>query len=226
MIKRVMRDYSGHRFGRLVVKSPILGKKRLYWSCVCDCGTESSVASSNLVSGNTSSCGCLHREVRSQPVTHGKSKTRAYRTWFGMRERCKNKKRADWLRYGGRGITVCQSWDKSFESFWADMGDAPEGHSIERIDNGSGYSPENCRWANKRDQANNRRSSRFHIFRGEKKTLAQICHETKMNYFSVRKRLDSGWTIEDAISRPFQKRSKTKTARQNQPGETWKRKAS
>lgn len=130
----------------------------------CGCGVIKTYLKYSLRSGNTVSCGCLRILVLNErSTTHGMSGTRIHKTWKSMKDRCTNPNNKYWNRYGGRGITVCDRWQK-FENFYEDMGDKPEGKELDRIDNNKGYSPDNCRWVTRKENMNNQeRSAKIEI---------------------------------------------------------------
>lgn len=166
--ERLSANLVGQRFDRLSVVARVESKNHnARWLCRCDCGSETVVASTKLVSGNTRSCGCLQRD---RTRTHGKSRTRTYRIWMHMRQRCENPRSDSWARYGGRGITVCDRW-RDFTAFFEDMGEAPAGHSLDRIDVNGNYEPGNCRWATSRQQLRNTRRNKVVNLNGEQVLL-------------------------------------------------------
>lgn len=198
-----LRDLTGQRFGRLVVVSRASNQGRqTCWSCVCDCGGRKVAQSSNLVRGLTASCGCLHREKASLAVrTHGKTGTPEFISWMQMRARCSNPRLRSYPRYGGRGITICDQWAHSFESFLADMGPRPTPrHSIDRIDVDGPYSPENCRWATTAEQARNTSTNRIVVVDDIAAPLIEHCERRGIDYKRAHRRLVLGWSIERALS--------------------------
>lgn len=159
-------------FGRLTIVSIVrrranYGDMVAYAQCLCECGGVVEPTVNGVVSGHTRSCGCLRPEVI---TSHSKSQTpggSSYEVWHGMKQRCLNPRSKDYKNYGERGITVCESW-LAFENFYADMGDKPQGMSLDRVDNSKGYSPANCRWATTREQDRNKRTNIYVSFFGER----------------------------------------------------------
>lgn len=153
-------DLTGFKFGRLEAISYINGSRKVKckWLCFCDCGNEAVISTHNLTSGKTKSCGCISSELAVKRNTrHGMRHTKVYRTWAAIINRCRSEKSTGYHNYGGRGIDVCDRW-LDFSCFYSDMGDQPNGSSIERIDVDSGYSPDNCIWIDNFKQAANRRT--------------------------------------------------------------------
>jgi len=193
-----VKDLTGKRFGMRTVLR-YLGKS--YWLCRCDCGNEHKVFTGNI--GKTNSCGCDRSRVTAEhKTTHGLYGTPEYKTWAGMKRRCLNKNENAYARYGGAGITICERWLNSFESFVADMGPKPSPqHSIDRIDNAKGYEPTNCRWATRLEQARNLRSNRNISFNGETKALSEWAAQTGIDHRLISYRLEAGWPVEKALTK-------------------------
>jgi hypothetical protein len=183
-------------FGRLTVEK----LEWPMWLCMCNCGKKTLVSTANLRSGNTTSCGCYHRERQKEvPTKHGGRHTRLYSVWLNMWQRCTNPANSCWHNYGGRGIKISQHW-RSFKRFRDDMGEAPEGYTLERKDNDGPYSKSNCRWATRRDQSRNKRVNRVLTFQGKSLPLVDWAELLNKPYWTLHARLRRGWSTERTLS--------------------------
>jgi hypothetical protein len=184
------------KFGDWVVISGADTAKPL---CRCSCGTEKYVIRKNLRSGISTSCGCVRKQKLIERNTkHGKRFTRTWRIWRAMKSRCYNSNVPQYHNYGGRGIIVCESWYNNFENFLKDMGESPEGSSIDRIDNDGNYEPSNCKWSTAKEQSQNKGNN--HKING--RCISDISRSLGGRHNLVAKRLKRGWSVEDAISKP------------------------
>jgi hypothetical protein len=198
-------DLRGQKFSRLLVLHQDLSKtKAVYWVCRCDCGSQVSLQGSWISSGNTGSCGCLRRELRTK---HGLFKTDEYMIWYGIKDRCYSSDRDPkaFERYGGRGIAMCEEWRNDVAAFYRDMGPRPNKQmTIERIDNNKGYYKENCVWATRKQQGRNRRDNRIVKYQGIEMPMC-VFIERHCPYFTheaVRYRLKQGLSTEQILSIP------------------------
>jgi hypothetical protein len=204
-------ELTGQKFGRLVVenKNPIRSLDgSIRWDCICECGKKVSVIGSNLVSENTTSCGCYNREIINKVnSTHGMSHTPEYYIWKAMNQRCTNSNTKNYSDYGGRGITVCERWLDSFEAFYEDMGPRPSpDHSIERRENDGNYEKSNCYWATRTEQNNNKRNNTLYSYKGQEYSIKQLANlpEAKVSgacISTLKNRINqSGYSIEKALN--------------------------
>lgn len=192
----VKNDLTGKRFSRLTVKEFVPTESRhSRFQVVCDCGTEKTVLGQALINGTTVSCGCFNKELLSKMgTTHGmsgssnKKRERVYRIWAGMMDRCEWAGHPSFERYGAKGIRVCQKWH-NFEGFFADMGRPPtDKHSIDRIDTTKGYSPDNCRWADRRQQSINKTCSVWFRLGVDVLHISELCNRFNLSHKAIRAR--------------------------------------
>lgn len=194
-------DITGKKYGKLTVShfSHISKYGKSMWVCECSCGNKRNIQGSSLINGLSTSCGCNRINLLvKRSKTHGKSRTKEHNIWKSMRMRCLNPKDSSYSGYGGRGIKVCKRWLK-FENFYEDMGNNPPGTSLDRKNNNKGYSKSNCRWATIFEQNNNRRSSIFIEYKGERMTIAQWSNKLKINYHKLRYWIKKGNKLEQLI---------------------------
>ena len=201
-------DLTGQTFNRLTVlkyAGPD-AEGRSLWHCLCECGNKKTTKSSYLKKGRVKSCGCMSIDQKrnaaksqSHPLSR-RNKPVARRCWQNMIARCTDINGKDWPNYGGRGITVCERWLESFANFFEDMGDPDTGMTLDRIDANGPYSPENCRWATRKEQGNNRRNNRWLTVDGQTMTMAQWAEHAGISWATIQTRLSRGWGVDRAVT--------------------------
>lgn len=197
------KNLLGQEFGRLTVVRYVKNKnsKGHKWECVCSCGNVSLVSPCSLIRGDTQSCGCIARSnAASRLFQHGESRSITYSSWRAMINRSSNENNPSYKRYGGAGIFVCERWENSYLDFLEDMGERPsKEYSIDRIDNKDGYYPENCRWASKIEQANNKNRTRNVCVNGVTKSVSQWARDIGVKPGFLFNYVYRGMSVEDAI---------------------------
>lgn len=201
-------DITGRRFGMLAVtgfdcdyRYPN-GAHTEKWLCKCDCGKIVSVLRKNLLSGNTTSCGCVRISKSIRRLTkHGGKGTKLYDVWCGIKDRCYNSNNRSFLYYGGRGISMDAKWKHNYENFkiWSELNGYKEGLTIDRIDVNGNYEPSNCRWVDRSTQANNRSNNITIEYNDEMHTCAEWAHIKGINYDTLNNRYNSGMSAEDIL---------------------------
>ena len=198
-----LQNLIGLTFGSWKVLARLPSRsKSTYWLCECKCGRQKPVKAFELTHEHSLSCGQneCHRAI------HRMTNSAEHRVWSGMKGRCRNPNDPAWLDYGGRGITVCDEWNK-FENFYRDMGPRPSPeHSIERRDNDKGYSPDNCYWATRQEQALNRRNSTKLTLNGETLNILRWSERLGISESLIYWRLNKGnWSVERTLTTPVKK---------------------
>lgn len=207
----------GEKYGKLtVVELAIDGNaNKRKWLCKCECGGDKITSEDNLKRGHCKSCGCLYSKIGGKSkhgTERGESKTRLYKIWSRMIWRCERPNYKYFKDYGGRGIAVCSDWH-NFKLFkeWANNNGYSEYLSLDRIENDKGYSPDNCRWATAKQQANNRRNNVKVFYQGEERTIAEWADKFGFNYPRFYQALKRGQTIADCIEKEVNRRERLHT---------------
>ena len=196
-----IKDLTGQRIGRLLVlKKDDTPHKRPYWICKCDCGNIISVSGGHLKENTQNkSCGCYKHE---RFETHGKSKTRIYRIYKGIIQRCYNSKYDKNKKYYiDKKIKICDAWRNDFMAFynWAMKNGYSDNLTIDRIDGNGNYCPENCRWVDVKTQSQNRSNVYKIYYKGQTYTLTDFSNKVSLSRSTIRKKIKAGYKIEDIL---------------------------
>lgn len=217
MVKQI--DLTGQTFNQLTaIKIAYIKNRKPYWEWKCDCDNIKVIDIYSVISGSIKSCGCLRSKIMSQKTSkHNMSKTRIFRIWSLMKDRCYNSKSTQYINWGGRGIKVCDEWlgENGFINFynWAMANgyieeQLPNGRNkleLDRIDNDGNYEPSNCRWATHKQQQNNKRNNRLITYNGETRNITEWTEFMRFPKYLLKNRLDYGWSIEKALTTPVKK---------------------
>ena len=191
-----VKDLTGKTFnGNTVLAFAGTNGRKSIWKARCRyCGNTFLIESSEIHKARQKSCGCMKRKLIGQANTHhGMSNTPIWNVWHSMKERCEVPTAQAWKNYGGRGIQVCRRWSESFEAFLADMGPTyQKGLTLDRIDVNGDYSPENCRWATRKEQNRNKRGNRYINTPKGRMTFAEASDTYGIGVTTILYRLERG----------------------------------
>ena len=189
----------GDIYGRLTLIKKYEGKKSLFR---CECGNIKMINIHNVEYGRVKSCGCLFKEGNNKK--HGDKNERLYHIWKSMRERCNTPSCRSYYNYGGRGIGICSEWDDylNFKN-WAINNGYSKDLTIDRINVDGNYEPSNCRWVTMKQQGNNKRTNVFLTYNGKTMTMTQWAEEIGIDHRVLWSRLNSGWSVEKALTQPI-----------------------
>jgi 5-methylcytosine-specific restriction endonuclease McrA len=214
-------NLTGQRFFRLIAMTPTEERSHgnVVWECRCDCGSVVKVTANHLKKGDTKSCGCWNRDVKVARniarTKHGQAKTYhaspTYKAWARMIARCENPKHSHYKYYGGRGIKVDSHWRASFFNFFGDMGERPAGLTLDRKNPLKGYGPDNCQWVTQFEQGKNRTTNVYLTLGGETLILSDWVRKLGCKMSALRMRLSKGWSVERALTEPFEYRTPRKS---------------
>lgn len=203
-------DLTGQKFGLLTVLKRHSASRNgsIKWECLCECGNKTIVRGDGLKSGHVKSCGCLQikavMKIAGKNKTHGLTRTRQYKCWYAMIDRCLNPHCAKYKIYGGRGIKICDKW-LAFDGFWEDMQEGYKDNlTLDRVDVNGNYEKSNCRWATAKQQSNNTRVNHIMEYNGEKRTISEWAELYNFKYATLRRRIcELNWPIEKALTTPI-----------------------
>ncbi len=193
------KDMTGYVFNGCEVLNRAGSNKygQAKWEVKCRCGKVYYPLGASIRNGDSTSCGCSHKEAAKKMglsnKTHGETYSRLYDIWKAMRYRCNNKEHKDYEHYGARGIEVCDEWMKSYDIFkeWALNNGYNETLTIDRINVNGNYEPDNCRWATRKEQGRNRRNNKLMLFNGKIMTQSEVCEITGLSKKQVGMRYET-----------------------------------
>ena len=197
-------DLTGKVFGRLTVIKRIENSQggNARWLCRCSCGNLKEVQGTNLKTKQIQSCGCLRKEISSNKnKKHELSKSRLYRIYHHMKDRCYRKTDKRYKRYGGRGIKICNEWLEDFMNFynWSMANGYQEDLTIDRIDNNGNYEPSNCRWITMKEQCKNYSRNVVLTYKNETHCMKEWSEILNIKYETIKYRIKKGYSIEKIL---------------------------